>query len=157
MKIKVWVLVELMIIVTCYHNLIYSLNWSTVDRGTSRRPTANLMETSLRPLRSLWMMIAERCRAAAVMRLYQNKRHCFEERWQYYLRMSCLFFYGWHTYNYKRLKLFCNLHVQCIYLTHGLCTMYHTHVPCETSADQEGVPGFRTPLPPEICQRWGLV
>ena len=146
MKIKVWVLVELIIIVTCYHNLSYSLNWSTVDRGTSRRPTANLMETSLRPLRSLWMMIVERCRAAAVMILYQNKRHCFKERRQYYLRMSYLFFYGWHTYNYKRLKLFCNLHVQCIHLTHGLYTMYHTHVPCETSADQEGGPGFRTPL-----------
>ena len=40
-------------IVTCYHNLSYSLNWSAVDRGTSRRPTVNLMETSLRPLRSL--------------------------------------------------------------------------------------------------------
>ena len=40
-------------IVTCYHNLSYSLNWSAVDRGTSRRPTANLMETLLRPLRSL--------------------------------------------------------------------------------------------------------
>ena len=28
-------------IVTSYHNLSYSLNWSAVDRGTSRRPTAN--------------------------------------------------------------------------------------------------------------------
>ena len=37
-------------IVTCYHNLSYSMNWSAVDRGTSRRPTVNLMETSLRSL-----------------------------------------------------------------------------------------------------------
>ena len=28
-------------IFTSYHNLSYSLNWSAVDRGTSRRPTAN--------------------------------------------------------------------------------------------------------------------
>ena len=143
-------------IVTSYHNLSYSLNWSAVDRGTSRRPTANfyadfaatsaiVMKWWLRrgTERLLWL------------RLYQNKRHCFKESWQYYLRMSCLFFYAWQTYNYKRLKLFfCNLHVLYIYLTHGL------YIPCETSADPEGggePPEFRTPAPLEICQRWGLV
>ena len=32
------------------------------------------------------------------------------------------------TYNYKRLKpFFCNIHVQRIYLTYGLYTMYHTY------------------------------
>ena len=34
---------------------------------------------------------------------------------------------------------FCNLHVLYLYLTHGL------YIPCETSADPEGGPQFRTP------------
>ena len=78
------------------------------------------------------------------LRLYQNKRHCFKERWQYYLRMSCLFFYAWQTYNYKRQTFFCNLHVLYIYLTHGL------YIPCETSADPEGGTGVPDPPPPPL-------
>ena len=63
------------------------------------------------------------------LRLYQNKRHCFKERWQYYLRMSC------------------NLHVQYIYLTHGQCTMYHTfHVKQARTQRGTGVPDTPPPL-----------
>ena len=127
-------------IVTSYHNLSHSLNWSAVARGTSRRPTANfyadfaatsaiVMKWWLRrgTERLLWL------------RLYQNKRHCFKERWQYYLRMSCLFFYAWQIYNYKRLKLFfCNLHV-----------LYTIHSMWNKRGSREGAE-FRNPPPPPL-------
>ena len=51
----------------------------------------------------------------------------------------------------KDWNFFCNLHVQCIYLTHGLYTMYHTfHV--NQARIQRG-PGFFTLPPPPL---WDL-
>ena len=87
------------------------------------------------------------------LRLYQNKRHCFKEKWQYYLRMSCLFLYmyAWQTYNYKRQTFFCNLHVLYIYLTHGL------YIPCETSADPEGGGGVPDTPPPLRFVKGGVL
>ena len=123
-------------IVTSYHNLSYSLNWSAVDRGTSRRPTANFyadFAATSAIVMKWWLRRGTEW--LLWLRLYQNKRHCFKERCQYYLRMSCLFFYAWQTYNYKRLKLFFVIYMyynNYIYLTHGL------YIPCETSADPAG-------------------
>ena len=68
------------------------------------------------------------------LRLYQNDviALSIQERWQYYLRMSCLFFYAY-------------LHVQYIYLTHRLYTMYHTfHVKQARIQRGRGGAEFRT-------------
>ena len=132
-------------IVISYHNLSYSLNWSAVDRGTSRRPTANFyadFAATSAIVMKWWLRRGTEW--LLWLRLYQNKRHCFKERCQYYLRMSCLFFYAWQTHNYKRLKLFFVIYMyynNYIYLTHGL------HIPCETSADPEGGTGVTDPPP----------
>ena len=96
------------------------------------------------------MMITERCRAVAVMRLYQNKRHCFKERWQYYLRVSCLFFYGWHTdWNFFVIYMY-NVSIQLTVYTQ--CT---THTMRNNRGSRGGPPPPRFVKGKVLCR--GLI
>ena len=58
---------------------------------------------------------------------------------------SVLFILLWMTH---RLKLFCNLHVQCIYSTHGLYTVYHTYHAKQSRVQR----GDRPPPPPRFVK-----